>query len=132
MRSAAVKTLSRRKPAFAALLVVLAFSAIASEASALPGIDRTPAAQLGRSVEKARWVCGPYQCWWQPGYGWGGGYGYGWGGGGPGWRRQSWGGPGWGGRGGGWGGGGWSGGGWGGGGWGGGGWGGGGWGHRHW
>ncbi|MGZ9115495.1 MAG: hypothetical protein ACXW3V_00990, partial [Methylocystis sp.] len=83
------------------------------EASALPGIDRAPAAQLGPGVEKARWVCGPYRCWWQPGYGWGGGFGWGgprWGGG-YGWRRPGWGGPGWGGHGG---------------------WGGGGWGHRHW
>ena len=93
MRSAAVKTLSAPvKSALAALLFVLASSAFAPEASALPGIDRTPAARLGPGVEKARWVCGPYRCWWQPGYGWGDGYrwgGPGWGGG-PGWRRPGW------------------------------------------
>ncbi len=113
MRSAAVKTLSAPvKPALAALLFILAASAFAPEASALPGIDRTPADQLGPG-EKARWVCGPYRCWWRPGYGWGG---PGWGGG-YGWRRPGWGRHGWGGHG-----------------WGrpGHGWGGGGWGHRHW
>jgi len=72
------------------------------------GNDRAPAAQMGQGAMKARWVCGPYRCWWRPGYGWGDGYGWGgprWGGG-YGWRRNGWG-PGYG-------------------------WGGGGWGHRHW
>ena len=59
MRSAAVKTLSAPvKPAFAALLFVLASGPFASEASALPGIDRAPAARMGQGAEKARWVCG--------------------------------------------------------------------------
>lgn len=57
MRSAAVKTLSAPvKPACAALLFVLASSPFASEASALPGIDRAPAAQMGQGAVKARWV----------------------------------------------------------------------------
>ncbi len=110
MTSAAVKTLSAPvKPAFAALALVLASSAFAPEASALPGIDRAPAGQGEQGFQKARWVCGPYRCWRQPGYGgpgygWGPGYGYGsgyggWGrgyGGGPGygwgggWRRRYW------------------------------------------
>ncbi len=102
MRSAAVKSLSAPvKSAFAALIFVLAAGAFAPEASALPGIDRAPAAQAGQSLQKARWVCGPYRCWWRPGYGWGPGYGgwgrgYGYGGWGPGygwgggWRRRYW------------------------------------------
>lgn len=85
MRSAAVKSLSAPvKAAFAGLVFVLASSAFAPEASALPGIDRAPAAQTAQSLQKARWVCGPFRCWWRPGYGWGGGYG-GWGGGYGGW-----------------------------------------------
>ncbi len=112
MRSAAVKTLSAPvKPAFAALIFILAAGAFAPEASALPGVDRAPAAQAEQGLEKARWVCGPFRCWRQPDYGWGQGYGwgggwghgggwgrgYGWGGD-PGWRRPGWGaGYGWGG-----------------------------------
>ena len=57
MRSAAVKTLSAPiKPALAALLFVLASSPFAPEASALPGIDRAPAAQMGQGAVKARWA----------------------------------------------------------------------------
>jgi hypothetical protein len=92
MRSAAVKTLSAPvKSAFAGLVFVLASSAFAPEAFALPGIDRAPAGQAGQSLQKARWVCGPYRCWRQPGYGWSPGYGWGgprWGGG---WGRSYWG-----------------------------------------
>lgn len=92
MKPAAVKTLSGPvKPAFAALIFVLASAAFAPEASALPGIDRALPAQAGQNIEKTRWVCGPYQCWWQPGYGYGNGYGWGgprWGGG---WGRPYWG-----------------------------------------
>lgn len=112
MRSAAVKTISAPvKPGFAALIFFLAAGAFAPEASALPGIDRAPAAQGEQGLQKARWVCGPYRCWRQPSYGWGPGYGYGpgyggwgrgygWGSGyggwgpgygwGGGWRRRYW------------------------------------------
>ena len=54
-------------------------------------------ADIGQ-VEQARWVCGPFRCFWQPniygfyggGYygGWGGWGGYGWRG--YGWRRRGW------------------------------------------
>jgi len=102
MKSAAVKILSAPvRPAFAALIFILAAGAFTPEAFALPGIDRALAAQAAQGVDKVRWVCGPYRCWWQPNYGWGPGYGWGgggWGGGGYGWRRPGWGpGYGWGG-----------------------------------
>lgn len=100
MRLAAVKTISAPvKPAFAALVFMLASIAFTPEASALPGVDRAPAAQGEQGLQKVRWVCGPYRCWRQPGYG-GPGYGYGWGSGyggwgpgygwGGGWRRRYW------------------------------------------
>ena len=55
-----------------------------------PGVARAAdTAQAG--VENARWVCGPWRCWWRPNYyyphyrpwgyyhrPWGYGYGYGW------------------------------------------------------
>ena len=77
----------------------LALPAASNTATALPlaGLesavlrDGQPAAQ----VEQARWVCGPYRCFWQPNYwgpgprwGWGGGPRWGWGGG----PRWGWGG----------------------------------------
>ena len=81
----------------------LALPAASTSAAALPlsgvaaGFDRAdlrdgqPAAQ----IEQARWVCGPYRCFWRPNY-WGGpGWrGPGWRG--PGWRGPGWRGPGWG------------------------------------
>jgi hypothetical protein len=83
MRSAAVKMTSAPvNTAFVALVFVIVSSAFAPEAVALPGIDRAIAAQGTPGAQKARWVCGPYRCWRQPGWG----PGYGWGGG-PGWRR---------------------------------------------
>jgi hypothetical protein len=96
MRSAAVKILSAPvKPAFAALIFVLAVGVFAPEAYALPGLDHAPAAQGEQGLQKARWVCGPYRCWRQPNYGWGPGYGYGyggWGGGYGGWGGSGYGG----------------------------------------
>jgi hypothetical protein len=92
MISAAVKTRSAPlKSACAGLVFILASNAFAPEAFALPGIDRAPAAQAGQSLKKARWVCGPYRCWRQPGYGWGGGYGPGYGGWGRGYGYGGWG-----------------------------------------
>lgn len=88
-----------------ATLVVIGFSGVeAAPALAFPGVDRGLAAKQSEAsgVEKTRWVCGPYRCWWRPnhfyygggpanygwsGYGWGGGYG-GWGGYGYGWRPR--------------------------------------------
>ena len=45
----------------------------AGNASALPMPDPAIAAQTQAQpaigVEKTRWVCGPYRCFWRPGYG---------------------------------------------------------------
>ena len=46
--------------------------------------------QVGQ-VEQARWVCGPFRCFWRPNY-YGYGYGYGYGYRYPGWRFRH---PGW-------------------------------------
>ena len=56
-----------------------------TEASALPVTNSgvAIAADAMTNVEQARWVCGPYRCWWRPNY-----Y-YGWRR--PYWRRRYWG-----------------------------------------
>lgn len=68
-------------------LTALLGSALAtSPASAMP-TNRLAAAEsqdAGTTLQEARWVCGPYRCWWRPGPYWGGPY---WG-----WRRHYWGG----------------------------------------
>lgn len=75
----------------------------ASSAVAMPALNGAAAVPQGASVEKARWVCGPFGCQWRPNY-WGGygrPYGYYrprpywgrpayWGGYGGGWRRHYW------------------------------------------
>ncbi|MGO9673358.1 MAG: hypothetical protein ACLPSF_04180 [Methylocella sp.] len=46
-------------------------------ASAAPMLDpgvATAAQAAPAAIEDARWVCGPYRCWWRPNYY----YGYGW------------------------------------------------------
>ena len=65
-------------------------SLIAPAASAMPISELAPAANaLATDVQQAAWVCGPYRCWWRPG--WGYGYRRWWG---PrpywGWRRRWW------------------------------------------
>lgn len=86
---------------------VVGLAAPVSPAVAMPALNRAMVAQTqGSNIEQTRWVCGPYRCWWRPGYGyygrphyWGGGY-YGrphyWGGYRPhywgGYRRHYWGG----------------------------------------
>jgi hypothetical protein len=64
-----------------------------ASASAMPIVNL--AQDLKANVENVRWVCGPYRCWWRPGWGY---YGYyrpygfyrpwGWG-----YRRWGWGRP---------------------------------------
>jgi hypothetical protein len=51
-------------------LGVLAFAE--NRASAMPLADQSVAAVAtpAQAVEKTRWVCGPYRCWWRPGWGW--------------------------------------------------------------
>jgi len=65
-------------------------SLIAPAASAMPISGLAPAANaLATDVQQAAWVCGPFRCWWRPG--WGYGYRRYWG---PrpywGWRRRWW------------------------------------------
>ena len=65
-------------------------SLIAPAASAMPISGLAPAANArATDVQQAAWVCGPYRCWWRPG--WGYGYRRWWG---PrpywGWRRRWW------------------------------------------
>jgi hypothetical protein len=70
----------------------LALPAASNTASALPmaGLDSAVLrdGQAAAQIEQARWVCGPYRCFWQPNYWgpsyWGHGPRWGWRGG---WRR---------------------------------------------
>jgi hypothetical protein len=77
------------------LVAVIALGGVAlsaSGASAMPNGLPSATAAAQSDVENVRWVCGPYRCWWQPGWGpgWGWHRPWGWG---PGWHRP-WG-PGW-------------------------------------
>ena len=47
-------------------------SLVAPAASTMPlaGLAEAPNA-LSADVQNVRWVCGPYRCWWRPGWGWG-------------------------------------------------------------
>jgi hypothetical protein len=71
----------------AASLALGGLALSAGGASALPALDPglKAAADSASGVEKTRWVCGPYRCWWRPGprfYGpryYRGYGGYGWG-----------------------------------------------------
>jgi hypothetical protein len=76
--------------------LVMGATGLTLPAAALPlaGFDRADLrdGQPTAQIEQARWVCGPYRCFWRPNY-WGGG-----------WRGPGYGGPGYGGRGYGWGG----------------------------
>lgn len=49
----------------------------ASGASATPAFDHGLTAVAGQNVEQVRWVCGPFRCWWRPGWGWGHRWGWG-------------------------------------------------------
>ena len=45
--------------------------AFAGGASAIPLAPLQPAAQAAKvGPENVAWVCGPYRCFWRPGYGW--------------------------------------------------------------
>jgi hypothetical protein len=92
--------MSKVKMAMAAAAVLLSSGMVSGSASAMPANGLTPTiTQTAGSVEKVRWVCGPYRCWWGPGpywpgrpVGWRGGWGWhGWGWhGGWGWRGHRW------------------------------------------
>jgi len=79
-----------------ALAVLAGSAAMAGQASAMPANGLVAATkEIGGTVEKARYVCGPYRCRWRPGPYWGHRY-YGYYGGGPYWHRPwGWGGWGW-------------------------------------
>ena len=88
-----VKSLKMTLVAAAALGGVAMASGSAS-AMPMAGLDKSAATVAGK-VENVRWVCGPFRCFYRPGfYGGYGGYGwrgYGWRGGyGYGWRRRWW------------------------------------------
>ncbi|MBF9231997.1 hypothetical protein [Microvirga alba] len=56
------------KSAFAAIVMVggLAFAGAVLPARATPfGPDPSIAKEAGNLVTQARWVCGPYRCWWR-------------------------------------------------------------------
>jgi hypothetical protein len=59
-----------RKTTLAAGLALGALTLGASGASAMPALDPgvAQAADSSVNIEKARWVCGPYRCWWRPNY----------------------------------------------------------------
>jgi len=39
-----------------------------SGASAMPLDGLKPATETVQAAENVAWVCGPYRCWWRPGY----------------------------------------------------------------
>jgi hypothetical protein len=48
---------------------------VAGTASAMPVGGLAAASEVSDGITQARWVCGPFRCWWRPGpryYGWGG------------------------------------------------------------
>ena len=52
-------------------IVLAASTAIllsASAASAMPLDGLKPATEAVPAAENVAWVCGPYRCWWRPGY----------------------------------------------------------------
>ncbi|QGM47942.1 hypothetical protein H2LOC_003910 [Methylocystis heyeri] len=59
-----------RKTTLAAGLALGALTLGAPGASAMPALDPgvAQAADSAANVDKARWVCGPYRCWWRPNY----------------------------------------------------------------
>jgi hypothetical protein len=89
--------MSNPKSALAAA-AILSLTMIGS-AAAMPADNLTGVAKSSVGIQQARWVCGPYRCFWRPGprlgWGWGwrrplyGFYGPRWGWrGGWGWRRR--------------------------------------------
>jgi hypothetical protein len=65
--------------------LVIGATGLTLPAAALPLAGVEHAVRDGQPavrIEQARWVCGPYRCFWRPNY-WGG----------PGWRGPGWGGP---------------------------------------
>jgi hypothetical protein len=69
-------------------LALVAATALGGAALSVPAANAMPLSglagvtdQLSTDVQQARWVCGPYRCWWRPGWGY---RRWGWG---PRWRR---------------------------------------------
>lgn len=61
----------RFKIAAVVVTALVGSSAMAVSASAMPAAGLTRAATPQASnVQNVRWVCGPYRCFWAPGYGW--------------------------------------------------------------
>ena len=60
------------KIALAGGLFLGALASVENGASAMPFADQSveAAATAAQRVEKTRWVCSPYRCWWRPGWGW--------------------------------------------------------------
>ena len=62
-----------------AAAIVLGSGLLIGQASAMPANGlATAASHVSDSIQDVRWVCGPYRCWWRPGW-WGPHY-YGYGG----------------------------------------------------
>jgi hypothetical protein len=85
--------------ATAAFAILAGAGMLAGTASAMPINGQLAATPAVTDAQQVRWVCGPYRCWWRPGYYYGGPYigprwGYGWRGGywhrGWGWRGRRW------------------------------------------
>lgn len=77
--------MARLRIAGLAFAASLSLVAVGGSASAMPVDQFGSVVKQNGVVQDARWVCGPYRCWWRPGpWGYGYGYGYGYG---PGWRR---------------------------------------------
>jgi hypothetical protein len=74
--------------ATAAFAILAGASVMSGSASAMPINGQLPVAtNTSAEIQQVRWVCGPYRCWWQPGWGYHGWHRpWGWRGG-RGWHR---------------------------------------------
>jgi hypothetical protein len=55
--------------AMVAVTALLGAMLVSRAASAMPVSDLAAASgELSADIQKVRWVCGPYRCWWQPNY----------------------------------------------------------------
>jgi hypothetical protein len=64
--------MSKTKLMIAAAILCGGLTATAASAMPIAPVQADTTAQ----VEQVRWVCGPFRCWWQPGYYGYYGYGY--------------------------------------------------------
>lgn len=69
-----------RSPIFIALVVAVSLgSSLIGKASAAPMNGMAAIShQVTNEIQDARWICGPYRCWWRPGPYWWGGPHWGW------------------------------------------------------